>query len=258
MMVGRTRILLNPTVEEALGAVKEAVVAGNVLVIVGECRVEYEGRARSILSGGERMVVVKPDGSVLVHRPTGHSPVNWQPPRSVTESRVVDGELRIESFRKGVREVLRIAFTRICLVASLPLVDRGEFCMHASEEEMREAVLLEPSLIEEGFKPIKYEKRVESGFIDVYGIDGQGRLTVVELKRKTAGREAVLQLSRYVRQLKSTSRREVRGILAAPSIAKGAQPLLEALSLEFKPLAPEECYRVLKRRGGLKKMLEAG
>ena len=255
MMVGRTRILLQPGVEETLKAVREAVVSGNVLLIVGGCRVEYEGRARSILSEGERIVVLKPDGSVLVHRPTGHSPVNWQPPRSITESRIVDGELRIESFRRGVREVLRITFSNINLVVSMPLVDRGEFCMHASEEEMREAVLLEPRLIEEGFRPIKYEKRVESGFIDVYGLDSRGRLTVVELKRKTAGRDAVLQLSRYVRQLKSTSRREVRGILAAPSIARGAQSLLEALGLEFKPLSPEECYKVLRERGGLRSIL---
>ena len=39
----------------------------NVLIVVGCCGVEYVGRARSTLGWGERVVIVKSDGSVLVH-----------------------------------------------------------------------------------------------------------------------------------------------------------------------------------------------
>jgi len=42
----------------------------------------------------------------------------------------------------------------------------------------------------------------------------------------------------------------VRGILVAPSLAKGAQSLLAALNLEFKPLSPKRCAEVLKARKG--------
>ena len=51
----------------------------NVLIVVECCSVEYVGRARSTLGWGERIVIVKPDGSVLVHQNDGfvvgaHSP----------------------------------------------------------------------------------------------------------------------------------------------------------------------------------------
>ena len=49
----------------------------NVLIVVGWCSVEYVGRARSTLGWGERIVVVKSDGSVLVHQRVGREPVNW-------------------------------------------------------------------------------------------------------------------------------------------------------------------------------------
>jgi RecB family endonuclease NucS len=112
---------------------------------------------------------------------------------------------------------------------------------------MHKAILLEPSLLEEGFKPISYEKKVEPGFVDVYGEDKDGRFVVVEIKRKTAGKEAVLQLAKYMEAVKSRTNREVRGILVAPGIAKDVQRFLETLGLEFKALDPKKCAEILKR-----------
>ena len=43
---------------------------GSMLVVVGECRVEYKGRARSTLDWGGRLVVLKGDGTLMVHRNT--------------------------------------------------------------------------------------------------------------------------------------------------------------------------------------------
>jgi RecB family endonuclease NucS len=126
-------------------------------------------------------------------------------------------------------------------------MDTGEFSLHASEEDMQKAILMEPSLVEEGFKPISYEKKVEPGFVDVYGVDKFGRFVVVEIKRKTAGKEAALQLDRYVDAIKSQVNREVRGILAAPNLAKGVQRMLETLGLDFKVVDPRKCAEVLTR-----------
>jgi len=91
---------------------------------------------------------------------------------------------------------------------------------------MQKAILIEPEILEQGLRLITYEKKVEPGFVDVYGIDKNGKLVVVEIKRKTAGRDAVLQLAKYVDSIKASTNREVRGILAAPAIAKGVQRLL--------------------------------
>jgi hypothetical protein len=133
------------------------------------------------------------------------------------------------------------------LVAALNLADAGEFSLYASEEDMQRAILAEPWLVEDGFKPISYEKHVEPGFLDVYGTDKAGRLVVVEIKRKTAGREAVLQLDRYVKAIRTKVNREVRGVLAAPNIAKGVQRMLASLGLDYRAVDPKKCAEVLRR-----------
>jgi RecB family endonuclease NucS len=131
-------------------------------------------------------------------------------------------------------------------------VDSGEFMLYASEEDMHKAVLLKPSLLEEGFKPISYEKHVVPGFVDIYGEDKNGKLVVVEIKRKTAGKEAALQLAKYIDAIKVKANRELRGVLAAPSLGKDVQRLLVTLGLEFKVLDPKKCADVLKRAGTAK------
>ena len=239
--------LENPSVDEAVELVKKALSERRALVIVGNCWVDYRGRASSKLEPGERIVVIKEDGSVLVHRSSGYEPVNWQPPGCLFHTHVVDGVLQVRAVRKKLAESVKLFFDRVYLVSALRLVDSGEFSLYASEEDMQKAILLEPSLLEAGFKPIAYDKKVEPGFIDVYGVDEAGRFVVVEIKRKTAGRKAVLQLSKYVESIKSMVNREVRGVLAAPHLGKGVQRLLETLGLDFRPLDPKKCAEIISR-----------
>lgn len=237
----------NPSLTEAEHLVKEALAQHKALILVGNCWVDYHGRARSSLEPGERIVIIKDDGSVLVHRSGGYEPVNWQPPGCVFSTSVVNCVLQVRAVRRQPREAVHVYFNRVYLATALSLVDRGEFSLYASEEDMHRAVLAEPSLFEDGFKPISYEKKVEPGFVDVYGVDKEGKFVVVEIKRKTAGREAALQLARYVEAIRGTVNREVRGVLAAPNIAKGMQRLLTSLGLEYKVLDPKKCAEILQR-----------
>lgn len=240
-------VLRSPDVEEAGEVVRRALSARRALLIVGNCWVDYQGRARSKLEPGERIVVIKEDGSVLVHRPTGYEPVNWQPPGCFFQTSVDNSVLQIRAIRRSPSESVRLFFDRIFLVSTLSLFDAGRFSLYASEEDMQKAILVEPSLLEPDFRPITYEKKVEPGFIDVYGIDGDGKFVVVEIKRRTAGQQAALQLARYVDSIKDTVNREVRGILVAPRFGKGVQRLLETLKLEHKALSPRKCAGVLTR-----------
>jgi RecB family endonuclease NucS len=142
---------------------------------------------------------------------------------------------------------VRVIFQEVFMVSALSLNDLGEFSLYATEKDMHKAILLKPSLLEEGFKPISYEKKVEPGFVDVYGVDKGGRLVVVEVKRKTAGKEAVLQLAKYIDAIKGKADRDLRGVLVAPSLGKDVQRLLVTLGLEFKVLDPKRCAKVLKK-----------
>ena len=244
---GPVVVLENPGVDKAAEFIREAVSERKVVVIVGNCWVNYKGRASSKLDPGERIVVIKEDGSVLVHRPAGYEPVNWQPAGCLFQTRVVESVLHVRAIRRKPSESIKISFDHVYLLSAMSLVDRGEFSLYASEKDMQKAIILEPSILEEGLKPITYEKKVEPGFVDVYGIDRNGKLAVVEIKRKTAGRDAVLQLAKYVDFVKTMTNREVRGVLAAPRLARNVQRLLVTLGLEFKALDPKKCAEVLHR-----------
>ena len=244
----RNMILDTPTVDEAYQAVIGGTSKHRTVIISGNCWVDYQGRASSTLEPGERTIILKPDGSALVHRPTNYAPVNWQPPGSIFRTTIKDEQLTIRAFRRKENEVLEATFDRIIMVAVLDLRDSGNFYLHASEKDMQSAILFQPSLLEEGFRPIKAEKPVEPGFIDIMGVDKDNVLTIVEIKRNTATTEAVLQLQKYMDVFQNDSDRRIRGILVAPELAKGAQGLLAKLGLEFKALSPEVCADVLKRK----------
>ncbi len=243
----KATVLVNPSLAEATSLVQRAFAQRTTLIMAGDCRVRYTGRAASTLEPGERILVVKSDGALLVHRPVGYEPVNWQPAGSIFHVETKNDTLEIHGVRQKPRENVKITFDSVFMVSSLNLTDAGEFMLYASEEDMHKAVLLKPSLLEEGFKPISYEKHIEPGFVDIYGEDRNGKLVVVEVKRKTAGKEAALQLARYIDAIKMKANRELRGVLAAPSLGKDVQRLLVSLGLEYKTLDPKKCAEVLKR-----------
>jgi endonuclease len=240
-------VLTEPTLAEAALLIERAFAQRRTLIVAGSCHVDYVGRARSTLELGERLLIIKSDGSLLVHRPIGYEPVNWQPAGSVFHVQVKDDRLEVHGIRQKPRESVRITFTNIYMVSSLNLSDSGEFLLNASEDDMHRAILLKPELLENGFKPISWEKKVEPGFVDIYGEDKNGKLVIVEVKRKTASKEAALQLSKYVEPIKAKVNRGVRAVLVAPSLGKDVQRLLVTLGLEFKALDPKVCAEVLKK-----------
>lgn len=242
----------NPTLAQAAQTIGKALAQRRTLIVAGNCHVHYSGRARSTLETGERLLIIKEDGSLLVHRPTGYEPVNWQPAGSVFHVQLTEKELEVNGVRQKPRESVRVAFDRIFMVSALNLSDSGDFLLHASEDDMHRAILLRPELLEEGFKPISWEKKVDPGFVDIYGEDKNGKLVIVEVKRKTATKDAALQLAKYIEPIKAKVNREVRAVLVAPDLGKDVQRMLVTLGLEFKSLDPKTCAEVLKKTGNSK------
>ena len=240
-------VLTEPTLAEAAMLIEKAFTQRRTLIVAGNCHVHYVGRARSTLELGERLLIIKSDGSLLVHRPVGYEPVNWQPAGSIFHVEIKDDGLEVHGVRQKPRESVRVTFESIYMVSSLNLSDSGDFLLHASEDDMHRAILLKPELLEEGFKPISWEKKVEPGFVDIYGEDKNGKFVIVEVKRKTASKEAALQLAKYVEPIKAKVNREVRAVLVAPSLAKDVQRMLVTLGLEYKALDPKVCAEVLKK-----------
>ncbi len=242
--------------EEAAEKLREGIRSGSLVVLVGLMEVSYEGRASSSLGEGDRLLIIKQDGSVLVHRPTGYEPVNWQPPGSMIDVAVRGNELIIEARRLSPEEILRITVKNVYSLEAYKLEDSAEFAMYATEEEMKRAIILEPSLIEEGFKPIEDERRAgRAGFVDIFGVDSSGNIVVIEIKRRNATSEDVKQLVSYVREIEKELGRRPRMILVAPGVQRSASKMLAAHGVKFRCLSPKKCHEVLRRGRGLDRFL---
>ena len=245
-------VLTEPKIAEAAVIIQKAFKQRRTLIVAGNCHVDYSGRANSTLENGERLLIIKSDGSLLVHRPIGYEPVNWQPSGAVFHVDATDNKLEVRGVRQKPRESVKVTFDKVLMASAINLSDYGEFLLYASEEDMHRAILLKPQLFEEGFKPISWEKHVEPGFVDVYGQDKNGKLVIIEVKRRTATKDNVLQLAKYIEPIKAKTNREIRAVLVAPSLAKDVQRLLVTMGLEFKALDPKECALVLKKKGNSK------
>ncbi|WP_101295440.1 endonuclease NucS [Halegenticoccus soli] len=227
--------LYRPTHREVLWALEEAFERGELITLFGRCTVDYDGRAASTLGSGDRLVILKPDGTALVHTDEKRTPVNWQPPGSEHRASVRDGTLRVRSTRSNPDETLDVHFERVHQFSALAVTGGRSLDLRGSEEDLRQHILDSPSVLESGFTPLETERPSAAGPMDIYGEDADGTPVVVELKRRRVGPSAASQLRRYVDAL----RREVgddapvRGILVAPSITDRTADLLDESGLEF-------------------------
>ncbi len=250
MNESRQQILPSPTLGEAKKVIKSGISRHRTVIIVGECSVDYDGRASSKLESGERVVIFKPDGSALVHRPKDYSPVNWQPSGSIFNTKLLDSGLVVRVFRRKENESMVITFTSLQMVAVLDLVDGGEFNLYASEKDMQEAMLFKPDILEQGFRPITKEMAVDPGFIDIIGYDSDNTLTVVEIKRVKASKDSVEQLKKYMDVIDMDTNKLVGICDVDKKIAENAKELLEEYGYEFKELTPKYCSEILKQKKG--------
>ena len=229
-----------PDAEAAQAAVTEAIDEGELVSVFGRCTVDYDGRASSTLGPGDRLLLLKPDGTALVHTDEGHQPVNWQPPGCAHEVRVENAELVVHSTRRTPAEELVVRFEAVDQVTRYVVADDSELSLSGTEEDLRRRILADPELVESGFEPRATERETPAGAVDIYGVDRDGNTVVVELKRRRVGPDAVGQLSRYVEALRRDLHEEasVRGILVAPSVTDRARRLLAEKGLEFVALDP--------------------
>ncbi len=231
--------LVSPTLEEALDFSHNAP-SREMFIIIGRCRIKYRGRAKSFLDFGDRLVIVKRDGSVLVHRDEKYTPVNWQPPGTGVEYTMDGGYFILQALRSNPPEKMQVEFESVQLMASTPLKDKVEMRITGMEKDFVEKIIQDPNSIEEGFRLLREEKATYSGSIDLYGIDKDGNKVIVEVKRSQASPSAVMQLEAYIKDFKKkNSDAKIRGILIAPRVPPMIRRLLEDRGLEYKELEYE-------------------
>jgi hypothetical protein len=261
-----------PDVARATRFLQRVVDEDRYVTVVGDCTVEYSGRAASTLGPGRRHVVRKPDETVLVHEADGQKPVNWQSPGgnvTVFEGRREDAdsertgeradsehasedadEQSHERCEKGVVvlrattenpvEELVVRFSTVAQASAFEMGASSSPKTTGTEADLKEHVLADPDAIERGLQPLATERETPAGPVDVYAEDESGRPVVVELKRARVGPDAVGQLSRYVDALARDlhAGANPRGVLVAPSITDRARQLLAEDGLEYARVEP--------------------
>jgi len=231
------RLLERPTPREAVELLKESIFRKRTSIIVGKCIVRYKGRARSFLGEGDRVILLKPDGALLVHKASKREPVNWNPPGSIYRVYLKEGKVIVESIRRRPREVIVIELSDVYFVGSFDLVDEEYIAIIGTEKDVVDIIFQRPEVIEKGFKPLHREMSTRYGKIDIFGVDEKGRAVVIEVKRRKADLSSVSQLLRYVESVKETVRSPVRGILVAPDCTASAEAFLKKHGLEFRRIA---------------------
>lgn len=242
------KILEEPPHDKAYELVLEAMRKRATISIFAKCKINYEGRALSELNWGERIILIKPDGSFLVHQEKKVEPVNWQPPKSKTRVYIKNETLFLESHRRTPKELLTVEFGYIHVINYSNIEDYEELEQTGHEKHMGDMIIENPHIIEEGFKPTTREYSVEHGFIDILGKDKDNNLMILELKSRKAGVNAIKQLKRYLDDFDESEndylkeckaeKKKIRGLIVAPSIDEIAKEMIEEEGIEFVSVEP--------------------
>lgn len=218
--------------------IRNALDKNHSIVLAAKCQVWYSGRAESYLPQGDRIILIKPDKTVLIHQPTGANAVNYM--KEGCQITVVDDDgIFLHAQHLLQKEFLEIKLQDVYFCNASQLLDEHKILLAGSEKDMSDMIFDQPELIEPKFVPFSREEHTKYGFIDLFGVDSLGVVVVVECKRYCADPGAVTQLRRYVEKIMAAKGIDsCRGIIAAPRITKNAQIMLGDWGFEFRKINP--------------------
>jgi endonuclease len=200
--------------------------------VVARCQVDYAGRLTAHLPMATRVLMIKADGSVLVHSDGGsYKPLNWMsPPCTLRESKVEgDGVTRLEwtvtSKTSSSGDTLRILIEEIHHDSSHELgLDPG-LQKDGVEKHLQELLADHPSSLADGLTLVRREFPTAIGPVDLLCRDADGLSVAIEIKRR-GEIDGVEQLTRYLDLLnRDPLLAPVRGIFAAQEIKPQARVL---------------------------------
>ncbi|CAN5342350.1 endonuclease NucS [soil metagenome] len=192
-------------------------------LLVARCEVVYTGRLTATLPEALRLLVLKADGSVLVHDDAGgYKPLNWMTPPSVIDE--TDGVIVVRKRAGKTEDRLEI---RIAEVLSDSVHEMGKTApleKDGMERHLQEELARQPAALGEGLSLVRREWPTDIGPVDLMCRDEAGEWVAVEVKR-VATIDAVEQLTRYLQRIELEG---CRGLLAAQVIKPQARTLAEA------------------------------
>jgi endonuclease len=196
-------------------------------LIVARCEVSYSGRLSAFLPESTRLLMLKDDGSVLVHADAGgYKPLNWMTPPTVIET---SDDLVVVRKRAGrTEDRLEIKLIEVLSDVSHDMGEAAALEKDGVERDLQLLLADDPVQIEPGLRLVKREWPTEVGPVDLMCRDEDDGWIAVEIKR-IGTIDAVEQLTRYLDCIRvDPARAACRGILVAQSIKPQAVALAES------------------------------
>ncbi len=194
---------------------------------MARCQVDYAGRLTAHLPMATRVLMIKADGSVLVHSDGGsYKPLNWMsPPCTLREGATDDGVAEWTVTNPKTDDTLRILLEEVLHDSSHKLgLDPG-LQKHGVERHLQELLAEHPASLADGLTLVRREFPTAIGPVDLMCRDIAGGAVAVEIKRR-GEIDGVEQLTRYLELLnRDPLLAPVRGIFAAQEIKPQARVL---------------------------------
>ncbi|WP_166869565.1 MULTISPECIES: endonuclease NucS [unclassified Salinibacterium] len=204
-------------------------------LVVARCSVDYAGRLTAHLPLATRLLVVKADGSVLVHSDSlSYKPLNWMSPPTT----FVTDEVDEERAAAGVIELWRVANqkTEDVLIVSIHEiihdsthelgVDPG-LQKDGVEADLQRLLAEQIEVLGDGHTLVRREYMTAIGPVDILATDAEGKSVAVEIKRR-GDIDGVEQLTRYLELMnRDPLLAPVSGVFAAQVIKPQARTLAE-------------------------------
>src|SRR6187402_113025 len=218
-------------------------------LVVASCSARYSGRLNAHLPRATRLVVVKADGSVLLHSDGGsYKPLNWMsPPCTLTVSEPDD-----ESRAAGVTQVWTVQHTKSDDRLVIDLYEVLDDAAHdlgvdpglvkdGVEAHLQELLAAQIGLLGSGHTLVRREFPTAIGPVDILARDATGAAVAVEIKRR-GDIDGVEQLTRYLELMnRDPLLAPVTGVFAAQEIKPQARTLatdrgIRCVTLDYEAL----------------------
>jgi RecB family endonuclease NucS len=196
-------------------------------LLVARCEVAYTGRLDAFLPEAVRLLLLKSDGSVLVHADSGgYKPLNWMTPPTVIEEG--DGLIVVRKRAGKTEDKLEIRIAEVLSDLDVPMDEVAGLEKDGVEKHLQEALADQPDCLEAELRLVRREWMTEVGPVDLMCRDCDDGWVAVEIKR-VGTIDAVEQLSRYLERIRiDPTLAETRGVLAAQRLKPQAVVLAEA------------------------------
>src|ERR671911_1315303 len=172
-------------------------------LLVARCEVSYPGRLDAFLPEAVRLLLLKSDGSVLVHADSGgYKPLNWMTPPTVIEE---GDDLIVVRKRAGKSEDrLEIRIVEVLSDLDVAMDEVAGLEKDGVERHLQEALAGAPTWLEPELRLDRREWMNEIGPLDPMCRDCDDGWVAVEVKR-IGTIEAVEQLTRYLGFIRADS-----------------------------------------------------